>query len=129
MASLTRRTPKPSCCSRGRRPGGGLLTICPAVTLRRSEGRAPKGYIEAPAPGDRMRRLLLDLTAASFILLLMGGCADPTPANWERFVTAFLDSSYAADPAFAVALGKHEFDGRLPDLSDAGLKREITRLH
>ena len=76
-----------------------------------------------------MRRLLFDLTAPSFILLLMAGCADPTSANWEGFVTAFLDSSYAANPAFAVALGKHEFDGRLPDFSDAGLKREITRLH
>ena len=32
-------------------------------------------------------------------------------------------------PAFAAQAGRHEFDGKLPDLSAHGIKREIARLH
>ena len=34
-----------------------------------------------------------------------------------------------AHPGFAVHAGKHEFDGQLPDCSEAGLQKEIKRLH
>src|SRR5690242_6018778 len=66
------------------------------------------------------------------LLLALLACAGPPPqihsTVWDDFVKHFLDSSYAADPAFAVTLGRHEFDGRLPDFSDAGIRRQIARL-
>ncbi len=41
----------------------------------------------------------------------------------------FLGDYFAANPAFAVYQGKHEFDGKLPDWSDTGVRAEIARLH
>ena len=35
------------------------------------------------------------------------------------------DAVRFVNPTFAVIQGKHEFDGRLPDWSEAGLKRNI----
>jgi hypothetical protein len=62
-------------------------------------------------------------------LLLSGGCASPGPeSDWDPFVERFLESHFAANPAFAVHQGRHEFDGRLPDWSGEGLRAEIERL-
>jgi hypothetical protein len=44
-------------------------------------------------------------------------------AGFAKFVDEFLEGYFAEDPAFAVYQGRHDFDGRLPDWSDAGLKR------
>jgi len=44
-------------------------------------------------------------------------------AAFAKFVGEFLEGYFAEDPAFAVYQGRHDFDGRLPDWSDAGLKR------
>ena len=67
------------------------------------------------------------------LTLLLAACSPPPvpqhSSAFDGFVQRFLDSSYAADPAFAVTLGRHEFDGRLADFSDAGLRHQITRLH
>lgn len=49
--------------------------------------------------------------------------------TWDAFVAEFLDSYFAAHPDFAVRAGKHEFDGKLPDWSSAGIANEIKRLH
>lgn len=51
-----------------------------------------------------------------------------TPERWDRFVHEFLDSTFAARPDIAVNAGRHEFDGQLPDWSEAGLERESARL-
>jgi hypothetical protein len=40
-----------------------------------------------------------------------------------------LADYFAANPTSAVRAGKHEFDGQLPDFSEAGLQKEIKRLH
>jgi hypothetical protein len=48
--------------------------------------------------------------------------------RWDAFVEQFLNDYYAANPDAAVAAGKHEFDGQLPEWSDAGLRREVARL-
>lgn len=56
----------------------------------------------------------------------------PAPANasgWDAYVNGFLNDYFVAHPDFAVVQGKHEFDGKLPDWSEDGLKREIARLH
>jgi hypothetical protein len=48
--------------------------------------------------------------------------------EWDAYVAKFLDDYFAANPAFAVTQGKHEFDGKMPDWSEEGLKKEIDRL-
>lgn len=57
-----------------------------------------------------------------------GSAAQPNP-NWTPFVNGFIDGWFRIDPSFAVYQGKHEFDGQLPDWSDAGLKREADFLN
>jgi uncharacterized protein (DUF885 family) len=49
-------------------------------------------------------------------------------AGWSPFASAFLERYYAANPDFAVVQGRHEFDGRLPDWTAAGIAREVSRL-
>lgn len=50
----------------------------------------------------------------------------PRPGSeWPGFVSATVEQYFELDPAFAVYLGRHEFDGRLPDWSEAGIKRGI----
>lgn len=52
--------------------------------------------------------------------------ATPTPmpaTAWSGFVDARFETVFALDPVFAASLGRHEFDGRLPDFSDAGFRR------
>ena len=49
-------------------------------------------------------------------------------ADWKPFVDSFIAGWFKLDPAFAVYEGKHEYDGRLPDWSDAGLQRQVDYL-
>jgi hypothetical protein len=70
---------------------------------------------------------------ACLLVLIAGGCrpAAEAPAHgsdWDGFVDRFLDSYFAANPGFAVYQGRHEFDGKLPDWSEAGLARESAWL-
>jgi hypothetical protein len=53
-----------------------------------------------------------------------------TTANvqWGKYVEGFLNEYFVANPQVAVYSGKHEFDGKLPDWSEDGLKKEIARL-
>ncbi len=56
--------------------------------------------------------------------------ANATANNqWDKYVEGFLNDYFAANPQFAVYQGKHEFDGKLSDWSEDGLKKEIARLH
>ncbi|MGK7917951.1 MAG: DUF885 domain-containing protein [Prochloraceae cyanobacterium] len=48
--------------------------------------------------------------------------------EWDSFVTEFLEEHFAARPVFAVSVGRHEYDGQLPDWSAEGLSKEIQRL-
>jgi hypothetical protein len=65
-------------------------------------------------------------------LLLLTSCGKgPTNTNaadWNAYVQGYLDAYFAAHD-YAVAEGRHEFDGKLPDFSSQGLAREIARLH
>ncbi|HZA98789.1 MAG TPA: hypothetical protein VE399_08435, partial [Gemmatimonadales bacterium] len=49
--------------------------------------------------------------------------------EWDTFVSGFIETYFEADPLFAVYQGRHEFDGRFPDWSDAGLQKWARRLH
>jgi uncharacterized protein (DUF885 family) len=73
-------------------------------------------------------------------LLCASACSRAPPAasvttlpaaadQWTGKRDAFVEASLASDPAFAVFLGRHEYDGRLTDYSHAALAREVARLH
>jgi hypothetical protein len=51
-----------------------------------------------------------------------------TPDMWDQLVSDYLDSTFAARPDIGVFAGRHEFDGQLPDWSEAGLAAEKGRL-
>ena len=46
-------------------------------------------------------------------------------AKWDAYVETFLNDYFVAHPDIAVQAGRHEFDGQLPDWSEAGLRREV----
>ncbi|MBR0551805.1 DUF885 domain-containing protein [Stakelama marina] len=45
-------------------------------------------------------------------------------ATWPGFVDNTIEGWFALDPSFAVYQGRHDFDGKLPDWSQAGLDRK-----
>ena len=87
----------------------------------------------------RSRDLGAALPAVLLFLLTSCGQSPPPPAGpkgpsvasqqWEKTVNSFIEDYMNNQPAFAAEAGRHEFDGRLPDLSSHGIKREIARLH
>jgi uncharacterized protein (DUF885 family) len=82
---------------------------------------------------------------ACALLLFSMGCQQQPPAapsnssqtsantaaspQWDAFVNQFLNDYFNARPDVGVHAGRHEFDGKLPDWSDAGIKNQIQRLH
>ena len=73
---------------------------------------------------------------------MFAGCAkqSPTPqvapaatadtsAAWAAIPDRFIEDYFKAQPFFAAQSGRHEFDGQMPDLSAAGIQKEIARLH
>ena len=80
--------------------------------------------------------------ALSGVLFLgLSGCNQSPPASvapkgpslasqeWTKLTASFIQSYLDARPAFAAQAGRHEYDGQLPDLSNHGIRREISRLH
>lgn len=47
---------------------------------------------------------------------------------WDAYANRFIEDYFKAWPMFAVQAGRHEFDGDMPDLSAAGIAREVARL-
>jgi uncharacterized protein (DUF885 family) len=66
------------------------------------------------------------------LFLLPTGCgrapARPEASGWDAYVERYLDAYFAVHPDLAVAAGRHEFDGKLPDFSRQALDREAARL-
>lgn len=90
-------------------------------------------------------RSVLTKTFYLLIALVVGysaGCRQTTAPNppapgaqppadgqtWNSFVDNYLNEYFAAHPDVGVSVGRHEFDGKLPDWSPTGIKREIERL-
>jgi hypothetical protein len=48
--------------------------------------------------------------------------------SWPDFVVRFIEARLKADPYFAVANGRHEYDGQLPDWSRAALDADVAQL-
>ena len=86
--------------------------------------------------------------AGSITLALLTGCDRPVPsptasvpaqatasddaakaAAWDAAVNAFIAGYFERNPAQAANAGKHEYDGKLPDWSPAGIQANIQWLH
>jgi uncharacterized protein (DUF885 family) len=92
-----------------------------------------------------MKRLLLAGIACLTPCLTLGACttaatppaeqasaagaarAAQTPA-WKDFVQATIDQWFALDPSTAVYQGAHQYDGKLPDWSEAGIAKRVAFL-
>jgi uncharacterized protein (DUF885 family) len=84
----------------------------------------------------------LRVAIAAVPLIFVGGCgksseqstqapataAPVANAEWPKFVDEYIESYMVANPAVAASLGRHEFDGQLPDWSAEGIKKEVSRL-
>lgn len=68
--------------------------------------------------------------AALLIGTSLASCsASVSPQSWDAFAQKTIDGWLAIDPSFAIYQGAHQFDGKLPDWSDAGLKARAAFLH
>ena len=93
-----------------------------------------------------MRPFRVVTLGALLVAALSAGCRQqsapapvaPAPASTsastgdaalETAVDAFIDGYFQRNPVFAANAGKHEFDGKLPDYSAAGLKATADWLH
>jgi Bacterial protein of unknown function (DUF885) len=66
---------------------------------------------------------------ATGLSLACSSTPDGGDSDWQRFAAGFIETYFEANPLFAVYQGRHDYDGRFPDWSDAGLKRWAGRLH
>ncbi|MCX7357337.1 MAG: DUF885 domain-containing protein [Alphaproteobacteria bacterium] len=67
------------------------------------------------------------LALAAVALLSLAGC-NQNASRWADFQNAFIERAFEIDPTFAAGQGRHEYDGRLPDWSEAGLTAAETFL-
>lgn len=72
---------------------------------------------------------MLRLFTAMAALVLFTGCAPQNSGNaWTTFQQSFTEGFFTREPTFAAYQGRHEFDGRLPDWTEAGIADQITFL-
>lgn len=67
------------------------------------------------------------LSSCLIVVLLFTGqplAAKTLQPAWDTFVSQFIESYLSMHPSFAVNAGRHDFDGKLPDWSPAGLSKE-----
>jgi uncharacterized protein (DUF885 family) len=88
-----------------------------------------------------MTYIRLPLVLSAMLVLALGAACQRSPeppapvtsaaadtAAWDTFVNNYIEAYFVAHPAHAAVLGRHEFDGQLPDWSRAGIEKEIARL-
>jgi len=84
-------------------------------------------------------RLILIGSAMALALATSGCKVSTAPDNgtetsaaqqgdWPSFVNNFIEADFKANPGFAVAQGRHEYDGQIADLSQAAIQGEVDRL-
>ncbi|SFR83167.1 Uncharacterized conserved protein, DUF885 familyt [Sphingomonas jatrophae] len=75
----------------------------------------------------RLTPFLAALLAAAAPAVAQAPVAAPSAATtatpFARFQQEVIEAAFRESPTFGVSQGRHEFDGRLPDWSEAGLKR------
>src|SRR5262249_36220561 len=114
----------------------------------RNDHRGADGHRHQRVPPDRRRPLFSArsqswntgvymkraIAAGLLVAFVVSGCNVSEPAKsakdngWDPYVDHYLSDYFAANPQFAAYQGKHEYDGRFSDWSDAGLRKEIERL-
>jgi uncharacterized protein (DUF885 family) len=57
-----------------------------------------------------------------------GSSAEAPAGDWPAFVNGFIEASFKSNPGFAVAQGRHEYDGQIADLSQAAIDADVARL-
>ena len=72
------------------------------------------------------RRIFASLCALLFVLSFPSSIL---AQQWDAFVERHLTGWFELHPDEAVKAGRHEFDGRLPDWSAAGLRKTADFLH
>ena len=77
---------------------------------------------------SRPGKVALCLVAFAFVAVYQRSLAETRALDWDTFVDHFVENYFVAHPDFAVRAGRHEFDGKLPDWSPAGLAKEAERL-
>lgn len=74
-----------------------------------------------------MRILVLFILVG--ITMTLNVNSQPTPkSDWDSFVREFIESYFKHHPDFAVYQGRHEFDGKFPDWTPEGLKKQAMWL-
>jgi uncharacterized protein (DUF885 family) len=65
------------------------------------------------------------------LAIALAACADAPPraSGWDGFVAGFIEADLAERPHFAARAGRHEYDGRLEDVTPAAFARRAARLH
>jgi len=85
----------------------------------------------------KSRTLLLAACAAAFLAACRVSDQPQTnetvsnsaaAATWAGFMNDYIEQSFRANPPFAATAGRHEFDGQLPDWTEAGIANEKARL-
>jgi hypothetical protein len=80
----------------------------------------------------RLARLLPLLVTTAWLLGVSPASAQSgattADAAWDADVARFIAGHFAANPVTAVYAGRHEFDGQLPDLSEAALRQDLARV-
>ena len=78
---------------------------------------------------NRWLRLCSFMAAVALLVGCRSQQSRVSARDWDMFVSGFIETYFEANPLFAVYQGRHEFDGRFPDWSEAGLQRWARRLH
>lgn len=141
--NLTARQASPRCVAASREDEVKRRVRCGEAQRREEKLReAPSGVVRLDK--NIMNKSKLCTVGLIFgLAALLSACQAPsgnlsqnantnanTAANakWDAYVEQFLNDYFAANPTFAVAQGRHEYDGKLPDWSSEGLNREVARL-
>ena len=79
---------------------------------------------------NRLVSLLAAFIATGVLAVAPARAADAPSgdAAWDAGVARFIEGHFAANPVTAVYAGRHDFDGRLPDLSEAALRGDVARI-
>lgn len=57
----------------------------------------------------------------------MNSC-DTHASEFESFIDEFIETAFELDPTFGIYMGRHEYDGQLPDWSKAGISKRVRKL-
>src|SRR5215472_11413400 len=104
-----------------------------AIVRQRVRRRARANFIFHLTRSSKFIMLLLPIALLLIAAACRSGAKSPAAVahseSWDGYVNQFLEGYFAARPDVAVIAGRHEFDGKLPNWSAAGIRGEINRLH